>query len=251
MSDIHGFDPASFAAMTPVAEAPRMAPGDDAAKAAEQFEAFLVSFLATQMRSTVKNGPFSSGPTAMFADLLDQELGKRVAEGGGLGMRDTIERSLRDLPQPLRGVAPNATDRNAARTTSGFGVRADPIDGARRNHAGVDLAAPTGTPIHAVKDGVVRYAGSRGGYGNIVILDHGDGTETRYAHCDAVGVKDGQRVAAGEPIATVGSTGRSTGPHLHFEFRNRGAPVDPSALLSGDRPGVAAPLPRAGDRVLR
>jgi murein DD-endopeptidase MepM/ murein hydrolase activator NlpD len=225
----------------PSPDAPRADKGS--AEAAKEFESYLVTFLAQQMRKTVKDGPFSSGATAMFADLFDQEIGKRVSEGPGLGLRQQLERALAGLPDvaaPTQHAhhahhAPRV-DRNQnadARLTSAFGERVDPIDGTRRRHAGVDLAAPIGTPVRAVKDGVVRFAGDRGGYGNIVIVDHGDGTETRYAHCHTLDVKAGQAVRAGQDIATVGNTGRSTGPHLHFEFRVRGAATDPSAFLDG------------------
>jgi murein DD-endopeptidase MepM/ murein hydrolase activator NlpD len=234
----------------PLPEAPRADQGS--AEAAKQFESYLVTFLAQQMRATVKDGPFSSGATAMFADLFDQEIGRRVAEGGGLGLRAQLEQALSvaqdaATPRPeaahAHEVVPQRIDRNrnaGSRVTSAFGERVDPIDGTRRRHAGVDLAAPIGTPVRSVKDGVVRFAGERGAYGNIVIVDHGDGSESRYAHCDAIDVRPGQQVRAGQDIATVGDTGRSTGPHLHFEFRVRGAAVDPSAFLDT----ANTPLPR-------
>jgi murein DD-endopeptidase MepM/ murein hydrolase activator NlpD len=115
--------------------------------------------------------------------------------------------------------------------SSGFGMRVHPVTGAKRLHAGIDLAAPTGTPIGAAAAGTVTFAGARGGYGNLVIVDHGDGTETRYAHQHTISVRAGQTVAAGDLLGTVGSTGQSTGPHLHFEFRRDGEPVDPAPLL--------------------
>jgi murein DD-endopeptidase MepM/ murein hydrolase activator NlpD len=135
------------------------------------------------------------------------------------------------------------------RVTSGFGMRHDPLHGELRRHDGVDIAAPVGTPIRAPKDGVVRFAGDRGGYGNVVYLDHGDGTESRYAHCDAIAVRAGQVVRSGDVIASVGSTGRSTGPHLHLELRANGAALDPSSLvpviLGGS--GGLAPLDSTGE----
>jgi murein DD-endopeptidase MepM/ murein hydrolase activator NlpD len=118
-----------------------------------------------------------------------------------------------------------------ARFTSDFGPRTHPITGRASNHAGVDLAAPTGTPIAAAGEGVVAFAGVRGGYGNLVILEHADGTQTYYAHADRLDVRAGDRVARGQQVATVGSTGRSTGPHLHFEVRRDGVPVDPAPLI--------------------
>ncbi|KIT17905.1 peptidoglycan DD-metalloendopeptidase family protein [Jannaschia aquimarina] len=119
--------------------------------------------------------------------------------------------------------------------TSKFGPRLHPIKQIVRLHAGVDWAAPTGTPIRAVADGRVSLAGDGRGYGNLMILAHADGVETRYAHLDrfAKGVVQGNVVRAGEVIGYVGTTGLSTGPHLHFETRVNGKPVDPMPFLTG------------------
>lgn len=111
--------------------------------------------------------------------------------------------------------------------SSGFGARWG------RNHNGVDLAAPHGTSITAADTGVVTYAGwNSGGYGNLVIIDHGNGIETYYGHCSEVLVQKGAVIEQGELIAKVGSTGRSTGNHLHFEIRVNGSPVNPTEYLS-------------------
>jgi murein DD-endopeptidase MepM/ murein hydrolase activator NlpD len=118
------------------------------------------------------------------------------------------------------------------RVTSQFGPRVHPVSGARRNHDGLDIAATTGTTIGAAAGGTVTFAGSRGGYGNLVIVDHGNGTESRYAHQDTIAVTVGQTVKAGDRLGTVGSTGMSTGPHLHFEVRRQGRAVDPRRFLS-------------------
>ncbi|PZU98374.1 MAG: metalloendopeptidase [Pseudanabaena sp.] len=117
--------------------------------------------------------------------------------------------------------------------SSGFGWRVHPITGERRLHKGVDFAAPTGTPIFASADGVVTEAGwTDGGYGNIVELRHEDGSVTLYAHTNRVYVSKGQVVSRGQAIAEVGSTGRSTGPHLHFEIQPDGrTAVDPMDYL--------------------
>jgi len=115
--------------------------------------------------------------------------------------------------------------------TSRYGMRTHPLTGDRRLHAGVDVAAPTGAPILAAGAGRVTRAGPAGGYGNLVEIDHGAGLATRYAHASVVLVATGALVAAGTPVARVGSTGASTGPHLHFEVRERGRPVDPLALF--------------------
>lgn len=104
-----------------------------------------------------------------------------------------------------------------------------------RVHKGLDIAAPTGTPILAAADGRVTYADWAGTYGMLVVIDHGNGVLTRYAHASAIHVKAGQTVKAGHHIADVGSTGRSTGPHLHFEVEVRGEAVDPLTMLPTGR----------------
>jgi murein DD-endopeptidase MepM/ murein hydrolase activator NlpD len=113
------------------------------------------------------------------------------------------------------------------RLTSPYGYRIHPIYNVRKLHTGMDIAAASGTPIHAAGDGVVVFSGRWGGYGNCVILDHGGGTATLYGHCSRLAVPNGQNVTQGQTIAYVGSTGLSTGPHLHFEVRRDGHPVDP------------------------
>ncbi|MCX7561639.1 M23 family metallopeptidase [Sulfitobacter sp. F26204] len=125
--------------------------------------------------------------------------------------------------------------------TSGFGPRHHPILKQLRNHNGVDWAAPTGTPVLAVAAGRIARAGDGGGYGNVIYIDHGNGVETRYAHLNAFakGLKPGQQVGSGEVIGYVGTTGRSTGPHLHFELHAGGQPLDP-LTYAGGRSGSAS-----------
>ena len=116
--------------------------------------------------------------------------------------------------------------------TSSFGVRSDPFKGSAAMHAGIDLAGPVGTPIYATADGMVGSAGwHNGGYGNLIKLDHGRGIETRYAHLASVAVRAGQRVKRGDLIGRMGSTGRSTGSHLHYEVRIDGRAVNPIPFM--------------------
>lgn len=117
------------------------------------------------------------------------------------------------------------------RITSGFGMRFHPVLRRSRMHAGVDFGAPTGTPIRASAAGTVVQARYMGGYGNTVVIDHGGGFATLYGHCSRLFVRTGQRVTQGQVIAAVGSTGISTGPHLHFEIRINGRPVNPVGRL--------------------
>ena len=119
-----------------------------------------------------------------------------------------------------------------AEFTSGYGTRTDPFRGGAARHAGIDLAAPLGTPIYATADGTVSEAGyNSGGYGNLIKLDHGRGIETRYGHLSRILVGPGQRISRGQIIGHMGSTGRSTGSHLHYEVRIDGRAVNPIPFM--------------------
>ncbi|PIF02891.1 MAG: metalloendopeptidase [Desulfococcus sp.] len=115
--------------------------------------------------------------------------------------------------------------------TSDFGRRVSPFTGLKEFHKGLDIAAPKGTPIIAPADGCVTFTGEKGGYGLILIIDHGYGLSTRYAHCSEVLKKPGDAIKRGEIIARMGNTGRSTGPHLHYEVRLNGMPMDPKHYI--------------------
>jgi murein DD-endopeptidase MepM/ murein hydrolase activator NlpD len=115
--------------------------------------------------------------------------------------------------------------------TSTFGVRRDPFDGQRRMHEGLDIATRTGTPVVATAAGIVREVGTEPGYGKLVAIDHGYGYSTLYAHNSRILVKVGQRVKRGDKLAAAGNTGRSSGPHVHYEVRLNGVPVNPNKYL--------------------
>ncbi|MDH3668226.1 MAG: DUF5930 domain-containing protein [Paracoccaceae bacterium] len=123
----------------------------------------------------------------------------------------------------------------SGRKTSSFGIRRDPWRRSRARHNGQDLAAPRGTPVYATADGVVTFAGRRGGYGLFVKVRHAFGFETLYAHNSRLRVKAGQRVSRGDRIADVGSTGRSTGNHVHYEIRVGNRPINPSKFIEAPR----------------
>lgn len=129
---------------------------------------------------------------------------------------------------------PGQTPINELYMTSGYGVRRDPFTGGGAMHTGVDFAAPVGTKILSAASGVVRYAEFHPQYGYMVDIDHGNGLMTRYAHCSELFVKAGEFIKRGGQIAAVGNTGRSTGPHLHFEVRQNDAPVNPLQFLRGN-----------------
>lgn len=151
---------------------------------------------------------------AMSVNLLTQPTSTQVAVGTAQGVEGARGRFL----WPLNG-----------RISSPFGTRN--LFGSESFHRGLDIAAPSGTPIAAAAGGQVIWAGPKGTYGNLVKLDHGNGFVTYYAHCSTLLVEVGQQVAQGEPIALVGSTGRSTGPHCHFELLWQGTLLDPQLCL--------------------
>ncbi len=138
------------------------------------------------------------------------------------------------------------SNKDLSHIASGFGYRIDPVYKVTKFHAGLDFAAPLGTPIYATADGVVVKADfNAGGYGNHVVIDHGYGYETLYGHMYKIKVKPGETVKRGEVIGWVGSTGKSTGPHCHYEVHKNGVPVDPVYYFSNDL------TPQQYDRLLK
>jgi murein DD-endopeptidase MepM/ murein hydrolase activator NlpD len=134
--------------------------------------------------------------------------------------------SLKSIGDALPGIWPTEGE-----ITSGFGWRSDPVHGGTRFHGGLDLANDRGTPIYAVAPGRVTRAETSSSYGRVIDIDHGYGISTRYAHCTTLRVKEGDWVERGDFISTMGSTGKSTGPHLHFELRIDDSPHDPLKYL--------------------
>jgi murein DD-endopeptidase MepM/ murein hydrolase activator NlpD len=145
------------------------------------------------------------------------------------GVLDTVEARLEQRMRWISSTPAIAPVRGIL--TSGFGSRADPLTHGRGNHQGIDIAAAWGQPVHASGDGLVLQAGDQGGYGKAVFLAHGYGLTTRYGHMSAITVRAGQRVKRGDVIGRVGNTGRSTGPHLHYEVRIDGAPLNPIGYI--------------------
>jgi len=130
-----------------------------------------------------------------------------------------------------RVSVPSRMPLDAARLSSSYGMRSHPVLGGHRRHNGVDLAAPTGTPVYAPADGLVSRADAFGSYGNYISLEHGGDLQTRFGHLSGFAVSAGERVSKGQLIGYVGTTGRSTGPHLHYEVRVAGDPVDPRPYM--------------------
>jgi murein DD-endopeptidase MepM/ murein hydrolase activator NlpD len=175
--------------------------------------------------------------------LTNKPAKKRTARAAAAARAARIATPVASQPGalPVAEVAPMRTDFNLTPLaaspvpgveSSGFGWRDDPINNRRKFHKGTDFRAPRGTPVFAAGGGQVIFAGRMGGYGNVVFIDHGDGVITRYGHLRRIGTKREARVVAGAQIGEVGSTGRATGPHLHFEVRLDGRAVNPSVAIS-------------------
>lgn len=146
----------------------------------------------------------------------------------------TLFQTWKKLDSLQQGVIaiPSVQPVHSLSFTSNFGIRSDPFRGTAAMHAGVDIPGPVGTPIYATADGVIAHAGRQGGYGNMVEINHGKGIATRYGHLSKILVADNARVTRGQLIALMGSTGRSTGPHLHYEVRIDGHAVNPVPFLT-------------------
>ena len=184
-----------------------------------------------------RGGAETGTSRALTMDELDQEL-QRVSRGVGAraDFMDVIESEL-VAAQVRRALLPQNTPVSEGFVGSSYGMRTDPFTGQLAMHAGVDFAAPVGTPIYAAAGGVVVSAELHPVYGNMVTLDHGKDLATLYAHASRLHVKAGDLVKKGQRIADVGSTGRSTGPHLHFEVHVKGQPQNPARFLAQQRDG--------------
>jgi murein DD-endopeptidase MepM/ murein hydrolase activator NlpD len=170
------------------------------------------------------SGEAMGGPFLPLSTGADGSLDQRFARlGASLSRMSALEDGLSRLPQTL----PASMDY----ISSGFGYRSDPFTHAGSFHPGLDFRGPRGAPIYAAARGVVSFVGQRSGYGNCVEITHGEGVVTRYAHMSAFHAHTGEQVKAGEQIGAIGSTGRSTGPHLHFEVRINDRPVNPRPFL--------------------
>lgn len=185
-------------------------------------------------------GPAEDVPlTDVNADL--QVLESRFSDAGRqLGVLESL---LFDQ-QLQRNAVPSRLPINSY-VTSGFGTRNDPFGRGRANHKGLDFSAKVGDPVMAVADGVVKFSGTSGGYGNMVDVDHGNGYVTRYAHNSRLSVRQGDLVRAGQEVAKAGSTGRSTGAHVHFEVWVDEQPVNPRQFL-GQNEGTPVRSARRG-----
>jgi murein DD-endopeptidase MepM/ murein hydrolase activator NlpD len=225
---------------------------------AVQFEAMLMTQMLREMKDSMApesdDGGFGG---EMLGDTVNMELGLALSNAGGMGLADSLLKSLTRLDEqpgqseveaamaalPSTTSAPMTMPGGVGNAiSSDFGWRQDPIHGQARFHAGLDLKVAYGQEVRAASGGVVKFAGEQSGYGTTVVVDHGDGLETRYAHLSSADVRAGAMVSAGQAIARSGNSGRSTGAHLHFEVRQNGQPIDPDRVTGffpvADGPGV-------------
>ena len=237
-------------------------------KASEEFEAVFIGQLLKVMRETIEESGAESGGfgKGIYTDLFDQEIARSMAHRGALGIGDIIYKSLtekenvyspeafeREYPsrqvlrsRPVDTARQGEANTNAAesarefsgtilpvnaKVSSAFGMRNDPFTGKPKLHKGIDLSAPAGTPVNAALPGKVVSAGYESGYGNTVLVEHEGGLQTRYGHLASINVKAGDMVTSENMLGKVGSTGRSTGAHLHFEVIRQGVHVDPSTVI--------------------
>lgn len=187
-------------------------------------------------------GPLAGGEGRMIADG-DAKPTQAAEDPDLLKSLDTLDKKVKAQEQEARALKSYFEDQQALLAsapsiwpvrgwvTSDYSVRLDPYTGEKVMHEGIDVAAGLGTPVRAPADGTVVFAGQEGGYGHVLVLDHGYGLKTRYGHLSRIDVKLGEKVKRGDFIAAVGNTGRSTGPHLHYEVRVNGMADNPRKFI--------------------
>jgi murein DD-endopeptidase MepM/ murein hydrolase activator NlpD len=165
-------------------------------------------------------------------DLKSNQTALGTSDPEFRALNDSWGRIIGTTATKVRVAVPSINPVEVMKFSSGFGYRNAPTRGASRNHKGIDIPGPVGTPIYATADGVIGRAQWLGGYGKYVEINHGNAVQTRYGHLSAMNVVSGQSVRKGDILGYMGSTGRSTGSHLHYEVRIAGEAINPTAFLS-------------------
>jgi murein DD-endopeptidase MepM/ murein hydrolase activator NlpD len=270
------------AQLTSGGHTPHGKPQDVKSAAAELSSLFVSQMLAVMRRTVPQSGLLNKGfAHDTYVSMFDQEIARIIARREDFGLTAMLQRQLKDLsadrqvpgrplaalprpsaisqPPTVSSVAQKETAIDAyrqpspltdsrfmipveGRYTSGFGIRVHPSDHAERLHGGMDIAAPAGTPIRAAAAGQVVLSGTQSGDGNVIVVQHAEGYSTLYAHNMENLVPVGTTVSQGQRIATVGDTGRATGPHLHFEIRKDGKRLDPVTFLTAGNVHKPAPF---------
>ncbi|MCC7186152.1 MAG: peptidoglycan DD-metalloendopeptidase family protein [Acidobacteria bacterium] len=238
--------------------------GDTVRLLAQQFESLLLGQMLRDMQPE-QSGDQSNGFGGALTDTIYGELGNALVKAGGIGLATSLEDAMaRTTPgaeptDALVGGAPTmpilrqhspwlpsgpiAIGLDPDRISSAYGVRRDPISGASKMHQGVDIPMATGDDVRTLQGGTVIESQVRGAYGHTIVVDHGEGLTTRYAHLSARHVQVGDTVAAGQVVGLAGQTGRATGPHLHLEVRQDGVAMDPLSLDAARMLGNVMPGP--------
>ncbi|MFU0799959.1 MAG: M23 family metallopeptidase [Xylanivirga thermophila] len=190
----------------------------------EEYNKIAGIFLKTSSRGTSKGQNYPNAEIAQNMQNI-KSLIDHFDETNDLNKDPDLEQTAHNLNVYLEHIPTFVPVKG--RITSRFGIRNDPFNSTKKFHAGLDVAAPRGTPIKSAASGTVIMADRNSGYGNMIMIDHGNGLSTVYGHASKLLVKEGDKIKKGDIIAEVGSTGRSTGPHLHFEVRLNGEPIDP------------------------
>jgi murein DD-endopeptidase MepM/ murein hydrolase activator NlpD len=228
-------------------------------EAAQKFEGFFVQMMLKEMRKAQasEEGLFSGTEMETFSELFDEEIAGRISSGRGIGLANHIVKSMLGesgaamdaqalgtshavhrvyTPAPVSGAGGGRfswplPQSEPGRISSDFGMRKNTHGDGHKHHHGLDIAAPSGTPVLSMASGTITRASYSPTYGNVVYVDHGDGVVSRYAHQERLDVAKGDNVVRGQQIGVVGSTGRSTGAHLHLEVRVGGKAMDPHEFL--------------------
>jgi murein DD-endopeptidase MepM/ murein hydrolase activator NlpD len=199
----------------------------------------IVSTLGIIFFASAMTSPAFANTAATASDNFRISPEDLKANQTALGVSDPEFRALADNWGKINGAAtkvevavPSINPVEIMKFSSGFGYRSAPTRGASRNHKGIDIPGPVGTPIYATADGSINRAQWVNGYGKFVEINHGNAVQTRYGHMSALNVTPGQRIHKGDIIGYMGSTGRSTGSHLHYEVRIAGEAINPTSFLS-------------------
>lgn len=233
MASAIGIDVAGLLAATPQGAATGLA-NRSPAEVASEFEAMLLTQMIAAMRKTVgESGLLAASPQRkVFDGVFDNEMARSLVASGGLGLAETLTAQIEQQASRSAGTDGGRSTPVEGRISSGYGMRSDPFTGKPHHHSGIDISAPEGSEIRSVRDGVVVFSGTKGVAGQVVEIRNRDGTVATYAHAKSLLAEVGDGVRAGDVVATVGSTGRATGPHLHFSVRREGRLVDPTPWLN-------------------